>query len=422
MKHLFNLIQKNIAQSKLSRTIVLRSIGDFITKARTDRVISILIVCTVFVLMISTLNFAVAVSVEGDFIGYVSSVDELESIVSSVKETASGVLGYDYDVDSELSYKLTVATAKGNIDEAIETKLISSIDAIENLALICVNGEAVCAYKTMAEATQAVEALKARYISENTLTAEFAYDVSVTWGLGNTALLDRAEDFLSGKLLDVVTTEKVIKEEALAFETEVIVDDSMYSDEIEVIVSGQEGTLNTVYYVTSVNGQQTKEIKADSLLTKLPVKEVIKEGTKPHYSTGTYIWPTDGYISSYYGARKSEVGSRYHCGIDIAAGYCDPVWAADGGVVIFSGWESGYGNLIKIQHDNGDITYYAHNTKNLVKEGDVVAQGQQIAQMGETGIATGIHVHFELRPDGGDPVNPLKYLPEGVLKDLKELL
>jgi murein DD-endopeptidase MepM/ murein hydrolase activator NlpD len=418
MKHLYSKLQNNITRHKLSRAIALKTLSDFLTRARTDRIISLLLVLTVFVLMISTLNFAVAVSVEGDFVGYVSSVDELESIVSSVQETASGVLGYNYDIDAEVSYKVTVGSAESNIDKEIENKLMNSIDVIDNLALVCVNGEAVCAFKTMEEATEAVAALKAKYICDNTLTAEFADTVSVTTGLGNTALLSKAEDLKNGSLINVVCTERVTKEEALPYETEIIVDDTMYAGDIETIVSGQEGVLETVYYLTLVNGKQSYAIQADSVLLKAPVKAVIKEGSKPRNSTGTYIWPSDGYITSYYGERKVEVGSRYHCGIDVASDYGTPVWAADGGVVIFSGWESGYGNLIKIQHDNGDITYYGHNSKNLVKEGDVVAQGQQIAEMGETGIATGVHVHFEIRPEGGSPVNPMKYLPEGVLKEL----
>ena len=81
-------------------------------------------------------------------------------------------------------------------------------------------------------------------------------------------------------------------------------------------------------------------------------------------------------------------------------------------MVIFAGEYSGYGLLIEIQHDNGDVTYYAHNSKNLVKEGDIVYQGDIIAQQGASGVASGVHVHFELHPEGGAAVDPIPYLPE----------
>jgi murein DD-endopeptidase MepM/ murein hydrolase activator NlpD len=85
-------------------------------------------------------------------------------------------------------------------------------------------------------------------------------------------------------------------------------------------------------------------------------------------------------------------------------------------VVTFAGYYKGYGNLVKIRHENGDVTCYAHNSKLLVGVGDRVLQGQRIAEMGRTGIASANHCHFELRPKGGDPVDPEEYLPEGVLE------
>ena len=81
-------------------------------------------------------------------------------------------------------------------------------------------------------------------------------------------------------------------------------------------------------------------------------------------------------------------------------------------MVIFADTYNGYGLLIKIQHENGDITFYAHNSQNLVKEGDYVEQGEVIALMGCTGVASGNHVHFEVHPGGGEADDPMDYLPE----------
>ena len=121
-----------------------------------------------------------------------------------------------------------------------------------------------------------------------------------------------------------------------------------------------------------------------------------------------YIWPARGVLTSGFGPRWG----RMHQGIDIAGPVGTPVVAAAAGTVIFAGWNSGgYGNLVKIWHDNGSITYYAHNSRILVRENQQVEQGQLIAEMGSTGFSTGPHVHFEIRKRGQGPVNPLAFLP-----------
>jgi len=123
-----------------------------------------------------------------------------------------------------------------------------------------------------------------------------------------------------------------------------------------------------------------------------------------------YNWPAQGTISSHYGWRWG----RMHSGIDIAAPIGTPILAAADGVVITSEWNSGgYGNLVEIEHPNGSITLYAHNSENRVRVGDVVKKGQLIALMGSTGYSTGPHLHFELRIPGQGAVNPSAYLPSG---------
>lgn len=120
------------------------------------------------------------------------------------------------------------------------------------------------------------------------------------------------------------------------------------------------------------------------------------------------IWPAKGVLTSGYGQRWG----RMHRGIDIAAPVGTPVVAAAAGVVITSEWNSGgYGNLVEIQHADGSVTLYAHNNRNLVREGQKVEQGEQIAEMGSTGYSTGPHSHFEVHLPGQGAVNPVAYLP-----------
>ena len=121
-----------------------------------------------------------------------------------------------------------------------------------------------------------------------------------------------------------------------------------------------------------------------------------------------YMWPAQGTFTSGYGWRWG----RMHKGIDIAAPIGTPILAAASGEVIFAGWSSGgYGNLVKMKHPDGSVTFYAHNNKIFVRRGQKIKQGQQIAEMGSTGYSTGPHLHFEIRKNGSTAVNPIAYLP-----------
>jgi murein DD-endopeptidase MepM/ murein hydrolase activator NlpD len=121
-----------------------------------------------------------------------------------------------------------------------------------------------------------------------------------------------------------------------------------------------------------------------------------------------YIWPANGILTSGYGWRWG----RMHNGIDIAGPVGTPIFAAASGVVTFAAWsDGGYGNLVEIAHPDGSFTLYAHNQRNLVREGQEVEQGEQVAEMGSTGFSTGPHLHFEIHPAGQGAVNPMAYLP-----------
>ncbi|NVZ10817.1 M23 family metallopeptidase [Allochromatium humboldtianum] len=123
-------------------------------------------------------------------------------------------------------------------------------------------------------------------------------------------------------------------------------------------------------------------------------------------------WPVrSGYISSPYGFRVHPVRNKrqFHEGVDFAAKRGSPVLAVADGIVVFSGRRNGYGNVVDIRHRDGLVTRYAHNTANLVREGEMVRQGRQIATVGSTGTATGAHVHFEVIRNGR-AVDPMPYL------------
>jgi len=119
---------------------------------------------------------------------------------------------------------------------------------------------------------------------------------------------------------------------------------------------------------------------------------------------------SDGWISSYFGYRTDPFDGRreWHPGVDIAGKLGEPVVAVAAGIVTYASKHGGYGNLVEINHGNGFVTRYGHNSKILVAVGDTVSKGQEVALMGSTGRSTGPHVHFEVWRSGR-LVNPIKY-------------
>lgn len=135
------------------------------------------------------------------------------------------------------------------------------------------------------------------------------------------------------------------------------------------------------------------------LLPKIPV--YINRGSRPHFRL---LKPVHGVLTSAFGWRWG----RMHRGIDLAAPIGTPVKAAAQGEVIFVGWRSGYGLLVQIKHGSY-LTYYGHLSRVMVKAGDQVTQGDCIGFVGETGRATGPHLHFEVERNHVK-VNPVDFL------------
>lgn len=136
------------------------------------------------------------------------------------------------------------------------------------------------------------------------------------------------------------------------------------------------------------------------------------EGVAGDVSPSGWAAPANGPVTSRFGPRPSPggIGSTWHRGIDFGPGCGQPIWAANAGHVVRAGPSRGYGNLIEIAHGNGVSTRYAHMFDNgmLVRNGDRVHAGQQIAKVGNSGNSTGCHLHFEVLVDR-ERVNPDKF-------------
>lgn len=200
----------------------------------------------------------------------------------------------------------------------------------------------------------------------------------------------------------------------------------------------QEGeTLDSIAALYSANAEEIREYPGNGLAGGDVTIEVGQElivpgGTKAvawvdpgppvvaglgRRSPGLYSGPLVQVGSGYFAWPVSPVRITQnfwdgHPAIDIDTYFRQPVFASDSGTVIFSAWSStGYGNLVIIDHGNGFWTYYAHNEANLVRAGQGVGQGQQIAESGSTGNSSGDHLHFGIRLESGGWVNPLNFLP-----------
>ncbi len=139
--------------------------------------------------------------------------------------------------------------------------------------------------------------------------------------------------------------------------------------------------------------------------------------TNSSYEKG--MWPLENYteLSSPYGTRIHPISKvvKFHHGVDIPAPQGTEILSSDNGIVMFSGPQNGYGNVIKIKHFDGRVSVYAHNSENLVSENDIILKGQVIGLVGSTGDSTGNHLHFEIQVDD-DTINPMTGVEKNISK------
>lgn len=415
---------------------------------------------------------ATTLSFEGRELGTVASEEEAMIAVEHVEESISRALGSRYSLEPDkVSYTTGLAYRGTLIDESdLEEALSQSLRVMEHGYSLYVGGELIGSTQIKGAYEELLNQVAANYINENTLSIDFVEGVEIRecdlpledfTNLSEAALLLNSEkdgevtytveagdcwsviaqdnNMTNGDLLrlnpgydidrlqigDVLVISNAVPfltvratqmeyyEEDIPYEVEYVDDDTMWKGDTRTISKGAYGKANTAAKVTyEALTEIEREIITQDIFLE-PVTEVQARGTveRPSWApTGSFRWPTSGTITSRYGYRKIFGGSSFHGGVDIANSYGTDVVAADGGIVIYAGWNGSYGNLVQIDHQNGYVTYYAHNSSLLVSVGDKVYKGQHIAEMGSTGRSTGNHCHFEVRVNG-ERDNPLNYLP-----------
>jgi len=205
------------------------------------------------------------------------------------------------------------------------------------------------------------------------------------------------------KLYRLVKTEKAEPEKKAT-----VVEHKVASGESLSLIARKYQT--TISAIVAENNLSNTVVMAGQTL-KVPAQGRYKVAQSSKATRASWKMPVRGRLSDKYGWRKHPVYRKrlFHAGIDIAAPKGTPIAAVQSGKVIYAGRRSGYGNLVIISHANGMSTRYAHCSSILVKKGQNVRAGQLIAKVGATGVATGNHLHFEIRKNGKTQ-NPLTYL------------
>lgn len=426
------------------------------------------------ILFCSFFTIGTTVSYDGQVLGRLASKSEAETVRKDLESITSRTLGETYTIDdSLLQYDSGWMLRQDIEDKAVyEDQLSDEIGLVTSAYRLYVNDVRIGATPYEGALEELLDQLQKAASDEDTISCEFAEDVEIrqeyvptseimnlgyiaellystktaevtyevkkgdTWSqiaakndMSSAELLALNPGYNINKLQigEVLTlsasvpylTMTVVKQERylddVSYNIEYTDSADLYQGDYKVTSKGEYGKADVMAKATYVNGEETERTILSSVTLKEPVTEYRLRGTKVRPTwmpTGSFRWPTSGRISSYFGGRKSPggIGSTNHKGIDIAVPRGTPIYAADGGTVTYSGWMSGYGYLVQIDHGNGYVTRYGHNSSLTVSVGQHVYKGQQVARAGSTGNSTGNHCHFEVRYNGVAK-NPLNYLP-----------
>ena len=421
--------------------------------------------------VLSLYTLGAQVTYDGQDLGIVSSRRAAEKVVAELEDVTRATTGDGgYTVDTALLTAETGVFPRRELisDDEFEETLSDTLGVVDYAYVLYVDGEKVVATTRSGALEDLLEQLKLGYETADTVNAYFVEDVDIRqeyvessyvmnlgyiaeilnetkegevtytvtsgdsyysiaekYDLSVEALMKlnpgydpkilRVGDVLTISnavpYLTVVNVERQRYVQDVPYQVEYTDDSSMYQGEYKVTSPGVYGKADMTANVTYINGEETEREVVASVTLSQPVTEQQLRGTKERptwYPTGSFSWPCTGILTSRFGYR-SLLGSTYHSGIDIGNSYGTSIYASDGGTVTYSGWMSGYGYLIIIDHGNGYQTYYGHNSRLVASLGQKVHKGQLIARMGSTGRSTGNHCHFGVKFNGTF-VNPLNYL------------
>lgn len=309
---------------------------------------------------------------------------ELETGIEAIQDTLREVIK-ERDEARDEAERVTLAL---NAQSGAATELGRAGDAVATLELLTValGDAAEERNEVLADAEAARE--EARLVA----------DAKEALEMRNDAIFTRLEEALT---VSVEPLDKMFREAGMS------PDDLIGA--VREGYSGQGGPLTPISFSTSGAAPTADELRANAILGgldrmnmyriaafKLPFAMPVKD---------SFRW------TSGFGTRNDPKGAgrRMHEGTDMAGAYGTPIFATADGVIVHAGWDNGYGRLVKIKHDFGVETRYAHLSQIRVEVGQRVSRGDRIGDMGNSGRSTGTHLHYEVRL-GGDAVNPMTFI------------
>ena len=350
------------------------------------------------------------VRAEGRVIGYVDSIEDVKKIASEFDTEIYEGYGIENSISDKLSITKKIDLKDNITDKSQLKKNISSLSGlITEGYILVINDEKTIAFDSLQEMYKTLNALKDMYKIDN-FQADFCEKVEyVADYINNTEIYnsEKALQYLKeNKLLSVKCQVETTYKGAVNFDTVKKEDNTMYQGSIKIEKEGETGENLITASVLYVNGEEvSREIIKEEVI-KEPVSQIEITGTKEApKGYGSFISPVSGKLTSEFGQRWG----RLHGGVDLAAPEGTPIKASDNGTVVFADYSGSYGLLVKVDHKNGYITYYAHCSKINVNVGDSVLKGNTIALVGNTGNSTGPHCHFEIRYNN-EPIDPMKFI------------
>jgi len=360
----------------------------------------------------------------GRLLGITRSKQEVYQTIDALGDKLAEATGanINFDAERDIQFK-KVYGFHLNIDDSDD--ILNTLTYMKDIQVrayaVFVNGEQTVILENEDAANSLIERIRNAYAPEkdNVEYIQISYDQTITVEevgaqLGDIWNADDAFRYLETGSIDgnteepspVITMHTV---EIATYTTDVnfgakyIDNSSIYADETELISAGIKGKNTVVAEIKRINGIETARTVKSTKRTLNPVDAVYYQGTKPipeRTGTGTFIYPIKTYtITSRFGSRNTGIigASTYHQGVDFGSSTGTKIYATDGGEVTFAGWQSGYGYVVIIDHGGLYESRYGHCSKIVVKKGDKVYQGQYIANVGNTGVSSGPHLHFEIR-------------------------
>lgn len=363
----------------------------------------------------SGVTFGYTVSYSDEVIAVVSSESDYNKADAIVLDKIDENSAKENSISPKFGLTVTVKDRLNTTDEVVDAIVSNNEDIVEAEALV-VNGEMVLCAEGNVLSGLLKDRLKAYDAEGAENNSEFVEKVETQKGyfLKQDAVKPKeAQETVDS--LEVKTVSVATNRVEVPFETKNVKDNTKVRGYSKVTTKGENGITEKTEETVRINGEVTETRVLSSKVIKEQVTQVVTVGAANNYTSATasakaksagFICPLSSgsyKVSAYYG------DGRNHKAIDLAADRGTPIFAVAAGNVTFAGWDGEYGYCVVIQHANGIKTRYAHANALCVSAGATVAQGDMIATVGNTGLSTGNHLHFEVIVNG-TRVNPGPYI------------